>query len=142
MLQLRWLFPATFNYLPNKDHQLEIHFTAGISPRKYAPQQLEPSLRKNPYLKIFRISVAVRGSVSDILLRAISLRTVVTRLLKLSEKYPGCLPDYEEYQHLASLCFPPSPGHHRGRGERWPGDGGDGGGGGGGGGSHPGGSSR
>ena len=95
MLQLTLLFPATFNYLANKDHQLEIHFTAGISARKYAPQQLDPSLRKNPYLKIFRISVAVSGSgsgsgcVSDILLRAISLRTVVTRLLKLSEKYRG-----------------------------------------------------
>ena len=129
MFQLTLLFPATFNYLASKHHQLEIHFTAGISSWKYAPRQLEASLRKNPYLKIFRISVEVSGSVSDILLRAISLRTVVTRLLKLTEKYPGCQSDYEEHQHLASLCFPPSSGLNGGREERRPGDGGGGGGG-------------
>ena len=125
MFRLTFLFPATFNYLANKHHQLEIHFTAGICFQKYAPWQLEPSLRKNPYLKIFRISTAVADiSVSDILLRAISLRCVVTRLLKLSEKYRGWLPDDEEYQHLASICIPGLSRHHGGQRERRGGGGG------------------
>ena len=52
------------------------------SSRKYSLLQLEPSLGKNPYLKIFRISVS---SVSDILLQALPLRSFITRLLKLAE---------------------------------------------------------